>query len=316
MGRLIDSGSEAGWALVLAGGDGVRLRPLTRQIVGDERPKQFCPILRGETPLRQTLRRAALAVAPEHVLTIVTRSHACWFEPLMARSPGQVIVQPENRGTGPAILYGLLRLSVEAPLSPVAILPSDHYLSDDAAFMGHVERALQAVLARPDLVILLGITPDSPEIGYGWIESGPPLAGVEVCDLFRVRRFWEKPSLPLARTLLARRCLWNSFVMVARVPALLSLIRAAMPEEWQAFAALHARLQTPGEDEAAETLYDELRTTSFSDQVLARRPSNLAVLPVTGVEWSDWGEPHRVLATLARKGVRPDWCESTRARPA
>src|SRR3972149_5398964 len=106
------------------------------------------------------------------------------------------------------------------PPPPVAIFPSDHYVSDDAAFMAHVAAAFEAALARPDLIILLGIRPDRPEVEYGWIEPADriPLEGPG--QVYRVRRFWEKPPLALAPTLLTSGCLWNSFLMVGRGAAL------------------------------------------------------------------------------------------------
>ena len=104
------------------------------------------------------------------------------------------------------VLYGLLRRRAIGAAGSVAMLPSDHYISDDEAFAGFVRRAFQAVEARPDLVILLGVAPDSAEVGYGWIEPGEGISS-RATDLYRVRRFWEKPSAALAQMLLTRGCL-------------------------------------------------------------------------------------------------------------
>lgn len=306
-----------GWALILAGGDGTRLRPLTRRIAGDERPKQFCPILGSETLLDRTRRRTALLIPPHRTLLSLTQSHERFYSPLLADvAPGSLVIQPANRGTAPAILYGLLRLALQAPGDPVAILPSDHFFSDDGAFMAHVGAAFEAVRTRPDLVILLSITPDSPEVGYGWIEPAEPILRQGPGALHRVRGFWEKPVPALAQTLLARGCLWNTLVMVARVPTLLALMRSALPDLYDTFVRVRPALDTPGEGEAIRALYAELPSVNFSQQVLAACPANLAVLPVKGVWWSDWGEPHRVLATLARIGFHPQWSEPAEAKLA
>ena len=101
--------------------------------------------------------------------------------------------------------------------------------------------------------------------------------------------------------------------MVAGVPAWLSLIRDAMPALESAFAGIAAPIGTPAECTALRELYARLPVSSFSVDVLSARPSNLVVLPVTGVEWCDWGQPGRVLSTLARLGVHPDWAEPVRA---
>ena len=297
-------------AIILAGGDGTRLRSLTRRIVGDERPKQFCPILGRKTLLEQTRRRTALVIPPERTSLVVVRSHHRFYAPLVAVEPaGTLVVQPENRGTAPAIVLGLLHLADVAPGGPVAIFPSDHYVSDDEVFMAHVEDAFRVLQDRPDLLILLGITPDSPEVGYGWIEPAGAIGGQQARTPYRVRQFWEKPSFALARDLLARGCLWNSFVMVSCVPTLLTLIRRALPDLYYRFAGIRSALDTFREEEAVRALYARLPSTNFSSGVLAACPANLAVLPVNGTEWSDWGEPRRVLATLVRLGIHPEWAE-------
>jgi mannose-1-phosphate guanylyltransferase len=305
---LAESPSRSRWALILAGGDGLRLRPLTRRIAGDERPKQFCRVLSRETLVQQTLRRAAMLVSPERILAAVVRTHERFYAPFLADIASRcMLIQPENRGNAPAILYGLLRLLTLAPVGPVAIFPSDHYVSDDQAFMAHVEGAFDVVLARPDLVVLLGIAPDTDEVDYGWIEPTDLIPGPWPWPVFRVRGFWEKPSRAIAETLRARGCLWNSFVMVAYPSALLALMRRAVPALVEAFAAVDPRPNTLWEHDDLRRLYSRLPSTDFSQQVLARCPANLAVLPLNGIGWNDLGEPRRVMATLGRTGMHPEW---------
>ena len=173
--------------------------------------------------------------------------------------------------------------------------------------MDHVTAAFEAVRRRPELIILLGITPENPEVEYGWIEPGVPILVPEASVLFRVDHFWEKPTLATARKLLAGGYLWNSFVMVAHASTLLALIGNTAPDLYDAFAAVRPALGTAGEANATAALYSQLPSSNFSEQVLARRTSNLALLPVRGVAWSDLGEPSRVLASLARIGHQPEW---------
>ena len=236
-------GAASGRALGtdLAGGDGLRLRPLTRLIAGDERPKQFCSLLGSQSLLERTCRRAALAISPARTMVVLTRAHERYYIPFIAnRPPHSVVIQPENRGTAAAILYGTMPHRGHRALGAVAVLPADHYVSDDSMFMGHVAAAFAAVEVRPDLVVLLGITPENAETEYGWIEPGEPIPGT---GLLRVARFWEKPAPQLARTLLDRGCVWNSFVVVARVPALLAMIRGIVPDLSRAFAPRPAAAQ-------------------------------------------------------------------------
>lgn len=301
------------WAVILAGGDGTRLKSLTRHIAGDERPKQFCSVLSGATLLEETQSRAALELAPERTLYVVNRAHEMFYKPILkGKATANLIVQPSNRGTAPAILYSLLRIAARDPNAVVAFFPSDHYISDDAKFMAQIRTALDTAASRGDLIMLLGLDPESPEIEYGWIEPSHAIRGhAHICG---VRRFWEKPSRMLAQVLQLRGCLWNSFVMVASAQALLDLVESAIPELYRWFAALTPLFGTAAEAKAMERLYNRLAEVNFSHQVLALKPERLAVLKVSGVRWNDLGEPQRVMASLDMAGVRPRWAEAAAAQ--
>lgn len=167
--RGLDDENQAGrWALLLAGGDGTRLRALTRQLSGDDRPKQFCPVMGDETLLEETWRRAMLAVAPRHGMVVVTQRHGRFYGPLL-RDMGvpHVVVQPENRGTGAGILYPLLRLAALAPDAAVVILPTDHHFSDDRRLISHVDSGFETVATDPKRIILWGSSriPTTPNTG-------------------------------------------------------------------------------------------------------------------------------------------------------
>jgi mannose-1-phosphate guanylyltransferase len=273
------SPSPPGWGLVLAGPDGTRLRPRSRRLAGGGRPPS------QETLVEQTLRRAAMVVAPDRILAAVVRAHERVYAPLLATLSSRcLLIQPEDRGSAPAVFYGLLRLLRLAPTEPVAILPADHYVSDDQAFVAHIKAAFATVLSRPDLLVLLGVAPDTDEVEDEWIEPADAIRGPWPWSLFRVRHLWKKPSRAIGETLLrSRGCLWDSRVMVAHPSALLSLIRQAAPGLFEAFTSVESRLGTPWEHESVRRLYARLPSTEFSKHVVASRPANLAVLPLTGV---------------------------------
>lgn len=288
-------------AIILAGGDGTRLRSLTRRLTGDDRPKQFCALLGGETLLEQTRRRAARLIAPGRTLLAVTRTHEPYYRPALADLPScNIVAQPANRGTAPAILYALLRLRAVAPADAVVLLaerplrlrrrrphgprgrgagrrprsararrpPRDR--AGPARGRVRLDRARRADpgpvgVAAPPRAPLLGKTTD----------RGRPAAHAPPQPVEQLR---DRGQSPPARA--AHR----------RDPAGAGgRLRAA------ARARGHRR-----EDEAARVVYGRLATTDFSRGVLQPRADDLAVLPVTGIGWSDLGEPMRVVTTQRR----------------
>ncbi len=202
------------------------------------------------------------------------------------------------------MLYALARQTI-APGAAVAIFPSHHYVEDDAAFMRHVDLAFEGIRARPDLLVLLGATPDGPEVDYCWIEMGDRIS--EYVQLFQIRGFWEKPPHKLAMRLWQSGCLWNSSVVVAQVPVLLSVMRKVLPRLAASFDDVRSMIGTERESEVIEAIYATVSDQDFSHEILAKCPGNLAVLPVAGVEWSDLEKPRRAVAALRRIGIRSKW---------
>lgn len=296
------------WAVILAGGDGKRLLPLTRRIAGDDRPKQFCAIMGKETLLQQTQRRISRLVPQRRTLLVLTRTHESFYADHIAgmRSP-RSIIQPCNQGTAPAVLYTVMRLCELDSEGIVAFFPSDHYFSNDETFISHIDSAYTAAASNPKMVVLLGITPETPEVEYGWIEPGALLESPVSDSLSRVRCFWEKPDATLASALMKRGCLWNSFVMVGQVHAFLKLLRHALPCLVERFDSIRSSLFTTSEKTALGELYSSNPAASFSQDVLSVYPHDLAVLCGRDLGWNDLGEPDRVLSILERKGIQTAW---------
>lgn len=299
--------SDRRCAIIMAGGDGTRLASLTRAITGRDVPKQFCALLGEQTMLEQTRVRVALAIAPEDTLTVVNRKHEVFYAPLLRDEPGRnVVVQPSNRGTAPALLYAMLRLAAKCPGASVAVMPSDHYLSDEREFMRHVDAAFNIVAGRPELTVMLGMAALAPETSYGWIEPGNSLFTGDFV-LSSVRSFVGTPPLDTAINLMRRGSLWNSCVIVARISTLIGLIMMAEPELYVAFASIRHLFGTAAEREAIDRIYVDIVERSFAHDILTSCPVNLAVMPVRGVAFADLGEERRVLDTARRIGVMPAW---------
>ena len=124
------------WGVILAGGDGVRLRSLTRLVSGDDRPKQFSPLLEGRTLLAQTRLRIAESIDRDRTLFVLTRAHEPFYEKELEKvPPNRMVVQPSNRGTLPAILWSLFRIVRYDEPALVAFFPSDHHYSKENEFI-------------------------------------------------------------------------------------------------------------------------------------------------------------------------------------
>lgn len=293
------------FAVILAGGDGIRMREITRRLAGCETPKQFCAVLGKETLLETTRKRLALRFGSNAIFYCLTQAHDRFYNPILDGVHSRnKIIQPTNKGTAPAILYALRRLSKLDPESSVAFFPSDHYIADDRLFMAHVDTALQAVSKKPESVILIGIEPNSPKSSYGWIEPCGNLADFSVAQIQKVKHFWEKPTTRQAVELMAKGCLWNSFVMVGKVASFLELFRKHLPTLHRIFSAGSMTFGTSAEKITVGTIYRMIDSSNFSFDVLENCAEELYVMRCGGFAWSDLGEPDEVLLKMTQLGVR------------
>src|SRR5258706_9711766 len=256
------------WATILAGGDGSRLRALTRSVSGDDRPKQFCPFLWGQTPLELTTARVARVLSPDRTLYVLSRRHESHYSQQLVGVPSsRQVVQDVDRGTLPAIMSSLACIVSQDPDAVVAFLPSDHFYQNEAKFLDGLNRAFEAAETSPDSVILLGTTARLPEPSFGYIEPVAAFRPVREGHLRSVRRFWEKPEPQLTQQLVDRGCLWNTFVMVARAQSFLKMIKAAVPATYSAFRPLFSA-GSPHQT-LLEQIYRHIRPSDFSKRVLS-----------------------------------------------
>jgi mannose-1-phosphate guanylyltransferase len=298
------------WGVLLAGGDGTRLQELTRHICGDDRPKQFCPLFGDETLLEETRKRAERSISREQILVPLTRSHRAFYLQEPGIRPSQRIVQPVNKGTAPPILYSLLSIEQHDDEAIVAILPCDHHYSHEPAFTTALESAFDFAARQPVSVVLLGASPRSPEVEYGWIELGSSV-GAAGGVWFHVRRFREKPLFHEARELFLRGSLWNTFVMVGHVRAFLEMVDVALAGVVNQLRG--NRLWDGLEVHIQDSLYDGIQSADFSRQVLQVQTSRLAALRMGRTGWSDLGNPERVMAVLQATGLEPWWMKKWKA---
>jgi mannose-1-phosphate guanylyltransferase len=285
------------WTVVLAAGEGTRLRALTRALHGEDLPKQFATIHGQTSMLQTTLLRTAHFSPPARTVVVVSTGR----EALARRQIGQssvtdVVAQPKNVGTGPGLLLPLSRVAARDPDAIVVVVPSDHYVRDQETFVESVRRA--ALVAREqDTLVLVAAVPEGPETQYGWIVAGPEDA---TCGR-PVTGFVEKPNASVADDLFRAGALWSTFIMVGPASRFLELANEHLPDQSALFEIYRASVGTSRERRTLWSLYETMDSADFSRDVLEKSKA-LRVVPLQPCGWSDWGTPDRVLASL--RGTR------------
>jgi len=297
------------WAVVLAGGKGVRLSGLTRHVYGEDRPKQYAALTGGKSLLRQTLERVSVRIPSRRTVVVTMAGQESYLAAEFGHdSPGpHVLQQPEDRGTAAAVLLAAHWIRARDSEARLVVLPSDHFVADDGLFMAHVVEVLNVLEAQPERIILLGAEPTEPETDYGWIELGPTLPGAGRHPVYRVLRFQEKPAQAIADELFGSGALWNTSVFAGRAATLVDAGRACLPSLHERLARLATFLGTEHEQWALRQAYELAPRANFSRDVLERSPQTLAVMRLSAVAWRDLGTPRRVMETLDELGIRPDW---------
>jgi mannose-1-phosphate guanylyltransferase len=188
------------------------------------------------------------------------------------------------------------------PEAIVALVPSDHFVLEEERFIAAIATAATFVTRAPGHLVLLGATPTQPEVDYGWIEVGDEMSQSQGEGLYQIRRFWEKPSLTQAQVFWSQGYLWNTMVVVGRAEVFTWLFAMLTPALWDAFSRFRQVLGTACEAAVLSEIYTQLPPVNFSQAILSHSMPRLAVLPITGVYWSDWGDSRRLLLDLARFG--------------
>ncbi len=300
------------WGIVLAAGEGTRVRDFLAQLCGGRGIKQFCAVIGRRSMLEHTLARVERLIPRERILVVVSTDHRAEVAAQLAHWPADnVIFQPRNRDTAPGILLPLAHISHREPFATVAIFPSDHFILEEDRFMAAVRDAVVETQRFPSELTLLGMTPSGLDDGYGWIEPGEP-EGERATRA--VHRFWEKPSLLQAYALLRRGVLWNTFVCVTQANTMWDMTRQVMPDLYEDFMHIRRALHTPHVLLVTDNVYRKIPPVNFSTALCEPLASKLRVLPVPDVGWSDWGSVQRICASLQQLGKLDDCLERLRHR--
>ena len=285
--------------VILCGGAGTRLWPLSR----GRAPKQFASLVDALSSFQLTARR--LSSSPLFGRLVVIAGHDMRFivaEQLQALGlEAEIVVEPAPRDTAAAVAVGAILAGREDPEASVLVVPADHVIGDDAAFVDACEAALGAV--RQGFVMTLGVKPDHPAAGYGYIAPGDP---IDDSGARRVRRFVEKPTAEVAAGYIAEGYLWNSGCFLFRADTMVAELNDAAPEVLMAVAEAVS-------DATRDLDFLRLDPAAFErapkisvDYAVMEQTKRAGVLPVA-FPWSDigsWDAIWRVLDRDADGNVR------------
>lgn len=279
------------YAIILCGGSGTRLWPLSRTL----RPKQLLALNGELTLLQQTAVRLTQHIAPANLYTVTHQDHkfevkgqlAEIYPQDLAKLVANVLAEPCAKNTLPAIAWATYQIYQQNSDALIGVFASDHAIDNEAAFLQAWQTA--ELMAEQDYLVLLGIKPDEPATGYGYIKPKqvlalPALLAMDnALPVYQVAQFVEKPNLAKAQQFVSEGYLWNSGMFVFKASTFMKMLAQYQPEIHRQICAINA-------DNVAET-YTKLPSLSMDyglAEVLAQQAEKIAVVPVD-MAWSDLG---------------------------
>ncbi len=272
------------YAVIMAGGSGTRLWPVSRK----KHPKHILPLLGERTLFQGTVDRLEGLVLRENVLVVTAADQGRELKKQAPQIPAEnFLVEPEPRGTASVVGLAATVLKKRDPEAIMLVLPSDHHIHNRDLFQLIMRIAVRT--AREGYLVTLGITPTYPATGYGYIQRGTPLPENFDYPVYHVRRFIEKPDEMGARQMIsAGDHTWNSGLFIWRAEQILDEIGRQMGDLKTALDRICRDWDTPARDSTINTIWPELKPETIDYGVMenARR---VAVVPAGGLDWSDVG---------------------------
>ena len=276
--------SEHTYAVIMAGGGGTRLWPLSRR----ERPKQLLPLLGKETLFQSTVARLEDLFPPERILVVTVAGQAREMKEQVPSIPEEnYLIEPSPRGTASVVALAAAVLQTRDPQAVMAIQTADHHIRDSKLFSNLIQTAIE--VAEKNYLVTLGITPTFPSTGYGYIQQGDVLDGEYKYPVFAVQRFMEKPDDVTARQFLqSGDYSWNSGMFVWRADVILAEFERQMPDLFTAVKAIASAWDTARRDDVVRDRWNGLKSQTI-DYGVMEKAERVAVLPAGGLGWSDVG---------------------------
>jgi mannose-1-phosphate guanylyltransferase len=272
------------YAVIMAGGGGTRLWPISRK----SHPKHVLPLLGKQTLFQSAVDRLDGFVPAERILVVTAADQA---EELMRQAPqlaqANFLIEPKPRGTASAIGLAAVVLKKRDPEAAMLVLTSDHFIRNVDLFRLVMQVAVQ--VARRNYLVTLGVTPTFPATGYGYIHRDAALPEKFDYPVYRVMQFIEKPDESRARAMLASGDhSWNSGMFIWRADRILDEFARQMPDLREALDMIGTAWDTPEQASVLASEWPLLRIQTI-DYGIMEHAQNVAVLPASGLEWSDVG---------------------------
>jgi mannose-1-phosphate guanylyltransferase len=272
------------YLLIMAGGVGSRFWPMSRK----DTPKQFLDILgTGETLIQMTYRRFRDIVPPENIYVVTSEDSSDTVVSQLGIDAGHVLAEPLRRNTAPCIAYGVFRIMAENPDAVIAVTPSDHLIRKEDEFRDVMCEAFRFA-GENDALLTLGIKPDRPETGYGYIQANTlhPVPGFD--NLHKVKAFTEKPELAMAKLFIeSGDFYWNSGIFIWKASTVLESYDRHLPDIFHIFHEGRELFSTPSEKEFITKAYAQCSSISV-DYGIMEKADNVYVI-CTDLGWSDLG---------------------------
>lgn len=286
-------------ALILAGGGGTRLWPVSRK----KTPKQVQPFTDNETLLQKTYHRIEKGFAAENIFIATGRQHCSLIkEQLPQVLPGQFSLEPARRDTAAAIGFAVLQIYKRDPEAIVVTINSDAFVKNEAEYLRILELARTTVEKNRDHIVLIGINPTYPETGYGYIKMGKMFQEINGDKIFFVEKFVEKPDLETAKKYLsAWEYLWNPALFVFSAGYFLSLYEKYLSEMHEQFKIIEKALGTPDEERIVKESFEKIKPISV-DYGIIEKADKMLVVP-SDFGWADIGHWRTVKDVLSQNEI-------------
>jgi mannose-1-phosphate guanylyltransferase len=271
------------FAVIMAGGSGTRFWPASR----DHLPKQFLKITSDQTMLEETVARIERFAQLDQTFVVVGRVHAELTKQILSASPAKVLVEPAGRNTAACIGLAALHVKRSGEDEPMVVLPADHFIADVESFAQTIRAA--AEVARSEVIVTLGIKPNRPETGYGYIHTGDEQGQSLDQPYFKVQRFVEKPNYETALGYLSSGdYLWNSGIFVFTARTILEEIRVCIPALYDGLMGIGRAIGAADYQAVLDRVYPELESISIDYGVMERTAKPIRVFKAD-FGWSDVG---------------------------